>query len=50
MLAAGIQPFELSRYLGTSIAMVDATYGHLSPNAADAARNLMDAHLDSFAD
>jgi len=29
-LAAGISVFELSRVMGTSIAMIDRTYGHLA--------------------
>jgi hypothetical protein len=29
-LAAGISVFELSRLMGTSIAMIDRTYGHLA--------------------
>jgi integrase len=30
VLAAGISVFELSRLMGTSIAMIDRTYGHLA--------------------
>lgn len=46
-LAAGIQTFELSRYMGTSLRMIDDTYGHLSGTAAAAAAALMDAHIAS---
>jgi hypothetical protein len=30
-LAAGVDLFTLSRRMGTSLAMIDATYGHLAP-------------------
>ena len=42
-LAAGLNIFELSRYMGTSVAMIDRTYGHLACGAeADAGRKLDD--------
>jgi hypothetical protein len=37
-LAAGVQPFELSRFRGTSVRMIDATYGHLSARIGRARR------------
>jgi hypothetical protein len=33
--------------MGTSLAMIDATYGHLAPDAEDQERFLLDA-FDSF--
>ena len=29
-LAAGVSTFELARLMGTSLAMIDRTYGHLA--------------------
>ena len=43
-IAAGVTLFELSRFMGTSPAMLDKTYGHLLPDALDRGR----AALDSF--
>jgi integrase len=43
-LAAGVSLFNLSRRMGTSIAMIDATYGHLAPDAEEAERALLDAY------
>jgi integrase len=43
-IAAGISLFALSRRMGTSIAMIDATYGHLAPDAEEAERTLLDAY------
>jgi integrase len=42
-LAAGVSLFALSRRMGTSLAMTDATYGHLAPDAEDQERALLDA-------
>jgi integrase len=44
-LAAGAGTFELARYMGTSVEMIERTYGHLVTGAADAFR----ARLDAFA-
>ena len=33
----------LSRVMGTSIAQIDATYGHLVPDSDEYVRSLMDA-------
>ena len=35
--------FTLSRRMGTSLAMIDATYGHLAPDAEEQERALLDA-------
>jgi integrase len=32
-LAAGVSLFSLSRRMGTSVDMIDRTYGHLAPDA-----------------
>ena len=47
-LAAGLGLFELSRFMGTSVEMIDRTYGHLAVGAEDAARAKLDA-LDGHA-
>jgi hypothetical protein len=45
-LAAGVPPLDLARYMGTSLAMLDATtYGHLVKESEEVAR----ARLDAFA-
>ena len=43
-LAAGVTLFTLSRRMGTSLAMIDATYGHLAPDAEEAERSLLDVY------
>ena len=42
-LAAGIATFELSRLMGTSIAMIDHHYGHLTRDAEESMRARLDA-------
>ena len=42
-LAAGVSLFALSRRMGTSLAMIDQTYGHLAPDAEERERELLDA-------
>jgi integrase len=42
-LAAGVDIFTLSRRMGTSVAMIDRTYGHLAAGADDYERELLDA-------
>jgi integrase len=42
-LAAGISTFELARLMGTSIAMIDRTYGHLARDSDQAIRARLDA-------
>jgi len=42
-LAAGMSIFTLSRRMGTSVQMIDATYGHLAQDAEDQDRDLLDA-------
>ena len=43
-LAAGVSLFSLSRRMGTSVEMIDRTYGHLAPDAEDYERALLDAY------
>jgi hypothetical protein len=47
-LAAGVSLFTLSRRMGTSVEMIDRTYGHLAPDAEEYERGLLDA-FDSAA-
>jgi integrase len=44
-IAAGVSLFELARLMGTSPAMIDATYGHLLPDALDRARTALDTFV-----
>ncbi len=41
-LAAGVSLFSLSRRMGTSVEMIDRTYGHLAADAEDYERGLLD--------
>lgn len=43
-LAAGINIFTLARRMGTSVKMIDKTYGHLAANADEYERELLDAY------
>jgi hypothetical protein len=38
-----ISTFELSRLMGTSIAMIDRTYGHLARDSEDMIRSRLEA-------
>jgi integrase len=42
-LAGGISTFELARLMGTSLAMIDRTYGHLARDSEDSIRARLDA-------
>ena len=42
-LAAGVSIFELARLMGTSVQMIDRTYGHLARDSEDAIRARLDA-------
>lgn len=48
-LAAGMSIFTLSRRMGTSVQMIDATYGHLASDADDYDRGLLDAYDEAEA-
>jgi hypothetical protein len=41
--AAGVDIYTLARRMGTSLQMIDRTYGHLAPGADDYERRLLDA-------
>lgn len=43
-LAAGMSIFTLARRMGTSVQMIDSTYGHLAQDAKDQDRGLLDAY------
>jgi integrase len=40
-IAGGVQLFYLARIMGTSVAQIDATYGHLLPDSEDYLRGLL---------
>lgn len=42
-LAAGIPAYDVARYMGTSVRMLDLTYGHLVRGSEDVARSRLDA-------
>jgi integrase len=42
-IRAGVQLFYLSRIMGTSVAQIDKTYGHLVPDSEEYLRGLLDA-------
>lgn len=41
---AGLTLYEVARFMGTSVAMIDRTYGHLAAGSEDRARALLDAY------
>jgi integrase len=43
-LRAGISTFDLSRYMGTSLAMIDRHYGHLARDGREHAITLLDTY------
>jgi integrase len=45
-IAGGVQLFYLARIMRTSVAMVDATYGHMLPDSEEYLRGLLDAYDD----
>jgi integrase len=47
-IAAGVQLFYLSRIMGTSVAQIDATYGHLVPDSEEYLRGLLDTYDAAF--
>jgi integrase len=42
-LAAGVSIFELARLMGTSVKVIDRTYGHLARDSEDAIRARLNA-------
>jgi integrase len=49
-LRAGISTFELSRYMGTSMGMIDRHYGHLARDGREHAIRLLDLFTGAEAD
>ena len=45
-LAAGVSIVELARLMGTSVAMIDRTYGHLARDSEASIRARLDARRD----
>lgn len=43
LIASGAQTFEIAQWMGTSVAQIDKTYGHLLPGSAEAGRERMDS-------
>jgi len=46
-LRAGVSTFDLSRYMGASLTMIDRHYGHLARDGRDHAINLLDGHASA---
>jgi hypothetical protein len=42
-IAAGIATFEIARMAGTSVLMIEKTYGHLLPDAIERGRAALEA-------
>jgi integrase len=49
-LASGISTFELARVMGTSVAMIDLTYGHLALDSEEHIRARLDARASEDAE
>jgi integrase len=47
-LAAGVNIYTLARRMGTSVQMIDATYGHFARDAEDYERDLLDGYDDAL--
>lgn len=43
-IAAGVSLYYLARFMGTSVQMIDRTYGHLVPDSEEHIRGLLDAY------
>jgi len=43
-IAGGVQLFYLARIMGTSVQMIDQTYGHLLPDSEEYLRGLLDSY------
>jgi integrase len=46
-LRSGQSTYEVARWMGTSIAMIDAHYGHLAADSLDAAIDKFDRYVDT---
>jgi hypothetical protein len=49
LIGAGVGLFDLSRLMGTSLSLIDKTYGHLLPDSLDRARTALDAFVEDSA-
>jgi integrase len=49
-IAAKVPLFELARFMGTSVGQIEATYGHLLPDAHDRTRAALDAFGNNAAE
>ena len=43
-ITGGVQLFYLARIMGTSVAQIDTTYGHLLPDSEEYLRGLLDGY------
>lgn len=43
-IAGNVQLFYLARIMGTSVQMIDQTYGHLLPDSEEYLRHLLDSY------
>ena len=43
-LAAGVPVFDVARFMGTSLEMIQRTYGHLARGSEELARQRLDAY------
>ena len=48
-LAAGVPAYDVARYMGTSVRMLDLTYGHLVKGSETVARERLDAFTNDAA-
>ena len=46
-MRAGVSTFDLSRYMGASLTMIDRHYGHLARDGRDHAITLLDNHASA---
>jgi hypothetical protein len=44
-VSAGVPAYDVARYMGTSVRMLDLTYGHLVKGSETAARERLDAFI-----
>lgn len=44
-IAAGVNLFEVARFMGTSVTMIEKTYGHLLPDALERTRSALDSFI-----
>jgi integrase len=49
-LAAGVSIFEPARLMGTTVGVIDRTYGHLASDSDERIRDRLDARLATTTD